>query len=146
MVNLKVTSPAFAFGHRIPERYTCDGADINPPIHIEKIPGETIGLAIMVDDVDAPARTWNHWVAWNIPAVKEIPENSELGVIGTNDFRNNKYNGPCPVSGTHRYYFKVYALDLHLNLETCDKKRKVLTAIQGHILAKGELIGIYGRK
>jgi len=144
MVTLKVTSSAFAFGQKIPAKYTCEGTNINPPLHIEKIPGEAIELAVIVDDIDAPARTWNHWLAWNIPVTKDIPENAQMGIVGTNDFRNNQYNGPCPSTGSHRYYFKIYALDRHLKLEPSDKKRKLLTEIQGHILAKGELIGLYG--
>ena len=145
MDTLKVTSPAFAFGYNIPTKYTCDGQDVNPPLHIQKIPGEAISLAVLLDDPDAPARTWNHWLVWNIPVTKDIHENSFVGVTGQSDFRNNKYNGPCPTSGTHRYYFKVYALDSTLDLLVSDKKRKLLHKMKGHILAKGELVGLYRR-
>lgn len=142
---LKVTSSAFAFGQKIPSKYTCDGKDVNPPLHLENLPGEAISLAIVVDDPDAPARTWNHWIVWNIPVVNDIPENSMLGITGTNDFRNSTYNGPCPPSGLHRYYFKVYVLDRELSLTQADKKRKLITTMEKHVIARGELVGIYER-
>lgn len=144
--SVKVTSPAFDFGQRIPMKYTCNGQDVNPPLQLRNIPGEAISLAIIVDDPDAPARTWNHWIAWNIPVVNEISEESTLGVSGTNDFRNRGYNGPCPPSGMHRYYFKVYALDDKLSLKPTDKKRKLLNTMKGHIISKGELVGIYSQE
>lgn len=145
MASLKVSSPAFEFGQQIPQKYTCDGKDVNPPLHIENIPGEAISLVVIVDDPDAPARTWNHWIAWNIPVVSDIPEGTSLGVSGVNDFRKEGYNGPCPPYGVHRYYYKVYAINQDLRLKRSEKKRKLLNTIKNSILAKGELVGLYGR-
>lgn len=125
MASLKVSSPAFDFGQKIPVKYTCDGKDVNPPLHIENIPGEAISLVVIVDDPDAPARTWNHWIAWNVPVVSDIPEDTVLGVSGVNDFRKRGYNGPCPPYGTHRYCFKDYAINQDLRLAPTEKKRKL---------------------
>ncbi|MEM2897215.1 MAG: YbhB/YbcL family Raf kinase inhibitor-like protein, partial [Candidatus Bathyarchaeia archaeon] len=142
---LKISSPVFENNEFIPKKYTCDGDDVNPPLKIEGIPEGTQSLVLIVDDLDAPTRTWNHWVVWNIPPIEEIEENSVPGVEGMNDFKKHSYGGPCPPSGTHRYFFKVYALDTKLDLDPNSTKEDVERAIEGHILAKGEIIGLYSR-
>jgi Raf kinase inhibitor-like YbhB/YbcL family protein len=147
MKELRVKSSAFEHNGLIPRKYTCDGEDVNPPLTIEGIPEGTQSLALVVDDPDAPMGTWDHWVVWNIPpASKEIKENSVPGVEGMNDFRRHSYGGPCPPGGTHRYFFKVYALDAKLNLNANSRKKDLEKAMQGHVLAKGELVGRYSRK
>jgi len=143
---LTVTSPAFENNKLIPAKYTCDGDDVNPLLIIEGVPEETKSLVLIVDDPDAPMGTWDHWVVWNIPPTKRIEENSVPGVQGLNDFRKHSYGGPCPPSGTHRYFFKVYALDTKLDLNQNSKKKDIEKAMKDHILAKGELVGLYSRR
>ncbi|HEX5168245.1 MAG TPA: YbhB/YbcL family Raf kinase inhibitor-like protein, partial [Cyclobacteriaceae bacterium] len=140
---LKISSPAFRSGEFIPGKFTCQGQDVNPPIQIEGIPQETKSLALIVDDPDAPGGTWVHWVVWNIPMIESISENSVPGEEGWNDFRRTGWGGPCPPSGAHRYFFKVFALDTTLKLPTTTTKRQLEDAMKGHVLAKGELIGKY---
>ena len=146
MKELVVTSPAFAQNGFIPTKYTCDGNDVNPPLKIEGIPKETESLVLIVDDPDAPMGTWDHWIVWNIPPVEKIGENSVPGVEGLNDFNRHSYGGPCPPSGTHRYFFNVYALDTKLDLDRNSRKKDVEKAMKGHILAKGQIIGLYKRR
>ena len=149
MSTLRISSTAFTHNGRIPSKYTCDGADVNPPLIMENVPNGANSLALIVDDPDAPAGTWVHWVVWNIrPSTKEIRENSvpEGASQGITDFRRQKYGGPCPPSGTHRYFFKLYALDAMLTLGANAGKPAVERAMQGHILAQTELIGLYSRK
>jgi hypothetical protein len=146
MKELAVTSPAFENNKSIPSKYTCDGNDVNPPLIIEGTPEETKSLVLIVDDPDAPMRTWDHWVVWNILPTNKIEENSVPGVEGMNSFRKHSYGGPCPPSGTHRYFFKIYALDTKLNLDSNSRKKNVEKAMKGHILAKGELVGLYSRR
>jgi Raf kinase inhibitor-like YbhB/YbcL family protein len=146
MKELKIKSPAFEHNGLIPRKYTCDGEDVNPSLVIEDIPGGAQSLALIVDDPDASMGTWNHWVVWNIPPMKEIKENTVPGIEGMNDFRKHSYGGPCPPGGTHRYFFKVYALDTKLNLGANSRKKDLEKAMQGHILAMGELMGRYSRK
>jgi Raf kinase inhibitor-like YbhB/YbcL family protein len=143
---LTITSPAFLQDDFIPVQYTCDGADINPPLQIVGIPAAAKHLAIIVDDPDAPRGTWVHWVAWNLPVAETIPEHTQLGAEGRNDFGKHQYNGPCPPSGTHHYHFKVYALDETLYLPVSSNKAELERAMAGHILAFGELIGLYKRQ
>ncbi|MCW4033224.1 MAG: YbhB/YbcL family Raf kinase inhibitor-like protein [Candidatus Bathyarchaeota archaeon] len=145
MSELIITSPAFQNNGPIPKKYTCDGEDINPPLRIEKIPEESRSLVIIFDDPDAPMGTWVHWVVWNISPTEGIKEDSVSGVEGINDFNRHAYGGPCPPSGTHRYFFKIYALDDELGLDPNSRKEDILKAIEGHILAKGEIIGLYSR-
>jgi len=149
MDEFKITSSAFDHEGNIPSRYTCDGMDINPPLRIENTPPSAKSLALIVDDPDAPAKTWVHWVAWNIdPKIVEIKENSvpKGAVQGINDFRKHNYGGPCPPSGTHRYYFKLYALDTVLDLGNHAEKPDLEKAMKGHIIAQTELMGKYKRK
>jgi Raf kinase inhibitor-like YbhB/YbcL family protein len=146
--SLKVSSRAFADGGKIPKKYTCDGSNISPPLRIENVPKAARSLVLIVDDPDAPGRTWTHWLLWNIdPKVSEIWEDNvpQNAVEGTSDFGNAKYGGPCPPSGSHRYYFKVYALNSTLYLPSSTKKAALEKAMAGHILAEGKLMGTYSR-
>ena len=143
MKELAISSPAFKNGGFIPAKYTCDGDDVNPLLDIEGVPEGTQTLVLIVDDPDAPMGTWDHWIVWNIPPVERIGENSVPGIEGLNDFRKHSYGGPCPPSGTHRYFFKVYALDMKLDLDRNSRKKDVEKAMKGHILAEGEIIGLY---
>ena len=146
--SLKVTSSAFANGGKIPKKYTCDDAELSPPLRIENLPKGAKTVALIVDDPDAPGRTWTHWLVWNIdPKTADIRENSipQNGVQGTNDFGKVKYGGPCPPSGTHHYYFRVYALDGPVSLAASATKEALEKAMTGHIVAKGSLMGTYSR-
>jgi Raf kinase inhibitor-like YbhB/YbcL family protein len=145
MKELFVKSPAFENNQLIPVKYTCDGDNVNPPLTIEGAPDETRSLVLIVDDPDAPMGTWDHWVVWNIPPTDKIEENTVPGTEGRNSARKHSYGGPCPPWGTHRYFFKVYALDAELELKLDSDKKDVEKAMQGHILARGELIGLYRR-
>ena len=142
---LKVTSPVFKENEMIPAKYTCDGVNVSIPLDIKHIPEEAKCLALIVDDPDAPNGTWVHWVVWNIPVTHHIKENEVHGTEGINDFQQHNYGGPCPPSGTHRYFFKVYALDALLDLPANTKKLQLEKAMSEHIIAFGELIGLYNR-
>jgi len=146
MKELKVTSPVFTNNGFIPRHYTCDGEDVNPPLSIEGLPEGAKSLVLVIDDPDAPIGTWDHWIVWNIPPVPKIEEDSVPGIEGLNDFRRHSYGGPCPPSGTHRYFFKVYALDITLSISQNSRKKDVERTITGHILAKGEIVGLYSRR
>jgi Raf kinase inhibitor-like YbhB/YbcL family protein len=143
---LKVSSTAFKSEDMIPSKYTCDGSNINPPLDIENIPEEAKCLSLIVDDPDAPAGIWVHWVVWNIPVTHHIKENKVHGAEGINDFQQHHYGGPCPPSGTHRYFFKVYALDALLDLPSKTNKLQLEKTMSEHIIAFGELVGLYKRK
>jgi Raf kinase inhibitor-like YbhB/YbcL family protein len=146
MKTLSIESSVFESNKLIPKKYTCDGQDINPPLTIEGIPAETKTLVLVMDDPDAPMGTFDHWVVWNIPAsTNRIDENSVIGTEGINSANQSGYMGPCPPSGTHRYFFKVFALDVNLSLAENSRKNDIQKAMQGHILAEGELIGLYSR-
>lgn len=143
---LPVSSPAFGNNEMIPPKYTCDGANVNPPLDIEDITDEARSLAIIVDDPDAPRGTWVHWVMWNIPVTHHIKENEAHGTQGVNDFGKRQYGGPCPPSGVHRYFFKVYALDTILDLPAETDKAHLEKVMAEHIISFGELIGLYERQ
>ncbi len=146
---LAVTSPAFAEGKAIPSRYTCEGRNLSPPLSFGAVPAATRSLVLIVDDPDAPAGTWVHWVVWNIPPdARRVVEGSlpPGAKEGVNDFRRNSYGGPCPPSGTHRYYFRVYALDTTLDLSASSNRAALEKAINGHVLASGQLMGTYRRR
>lgn len=145
MGELKLSSPAFQDGGTIPAKYTCQGADINPQLNIDGIPKNAKSLVLIVDDPDAAAGDWVHWLMWNVPVISRIGENSvPAGAVqGENDFGAPEYGGPCPGSGRHRYFFKLYALDSSLQLNPNSKKLDVETAMKGHILAQTKLIGLY---
>lgn len=144
-MKMELKSAAFSDKGDLPPKYTCDGANVNPPLTINNIPGSAKSLALIVDDPDAPRGDWVHWVVWNIPVTETIDEDSVPGEQGVNDFGANIYKGPCPPSGTHRYFFKAYALDAMLNLPKSTTKAGMEKAMRGHILAKAELIGTYSR-
>ena len=153
-MTLKVTSTAFQEDGMIPPKYTADGEDMSPPLAWEGLPEKTKSVAIIVDDPDAPMGTWVHWLIWNIPpAMTSLPENMPPddrlpnGMRqGTTDFGRTGYGGPAPPSGTHRYYFRVYALDTMLDLPPGAVRQELEKAMKGHILAEGQLMGKYSRK
>jgi Raf kinase inhibitor-like YbhB/YbcL family protein len=140
---LLVSSPAFQQDGSIPFKYSCEGEEINPPLNIANIPHGTQTLAIIVEDPDAPKGTFDHWVVYNIPLASHIEENSVPGTSGINGAGMTGYHGPCPPSGSHRYYFYVYALDTELDLKAGSDKKTLQQAMEKHILAKGSLMGRY---
>lgn len=140
---MKLKSPEFENNGFIPKKFTCQGEDINPALIIEGIPEGTKSLILIVDDPDAPMGTWVHWVLYNVPVVSSIEEDSVPGDQGITDFGTNGYGGPCPPSGTHRYFFKIYALDTELDLKQGPRKKDLEKAMKDHILGKAELIGRY---
>jgi Raf kinase inhibitor-like YbhB/YbcL family protein len=147
-MTIQLTSSAFKEGEAIPRRYTCDGENLSPALSWSGVPQGTASLALIVDDPDAPAGTWVHWVLADLPVdLPGLPESAPgSGVEGVNGFRKTGYGGPCPPRGsTHRYYFKLYALDKTLGLKTGMSKADVEKAMQGHILAQGQLMGRYSR-
>jgi hypothetical protein len=149
-----ITSTAFKEGEAIPEKYTCDGKNISPPLKWSFAPAQTRSFALIVDDPDAPAGVWVHWVILNMPpTTSELPESipkerslRDGTLQGKNDSREIGYDGPCPPGGTHRYYFKLYALDAMLKLPAGVTKPEVLKAMEGHIVAQAQLMGRYSRK
>lgn len=152
-MEIKITSTAFDEGGMIPSKYTCDGEDISPPLKWDSVPEGTKSITLISDDPDAPMGTWVHWVLYNLPADKqELPENfpgDETLPDGTRqgltDFDKTGYGGPCPPSGTHRYYFKIYALDTKIDATAVLHKKGLLKEMEGHILAQGQLMGKYKR-
>ena len=144
---MKITSPAFENNAGLPAKYTCDGENINPPLAVSGVPAEAKSLTLILDDPDAPvAGGFVHWVVFNLdPTTKNIEENSlpASGIGGMNSTGKTGYVSPCPPSGTHRYFFKLYALDSSLGLDSSAKREDVEKAMQGHILAQAELIGLY---
>ncbi len=152
-MEIEVKSEAFEEGGMIPKKYTCDGEDASPPLSWTGVPEGTEALALICDDPDAPVGTWVHWVIFNIPPdttglSENIPPERVLesgARQGRNDFGNIGYGGPCPPRGTHRYYFKLYALDKKVDLEPGATKDELLKAMEGHILAEGRLMGRYKR-
>jgi Raf kinase inhibitor-like YbhB/YbcL family protein len=144
----KISSSAFENNGHIPPKYTCDGANVNPPLKIEDVPPNTKSLALIFDDVDAPRGSYVHWILWNIgPTIKEIKENSvpEGAVQGMNDFKKGSYGGPCPSRGAHKYVFKIFALDTLLNLNPNFTKKDLEKAMEGHIISQTQLMGLYKR-
>jgi Raf kinase inhibitor-like YbhB/YbcL family protein len=150
---IELTSPAFEDGEAIPVKYSCDGEDISPALSWKNLPAGTVSLALIVDDPDAPGGTWVHWVAYDIPPEtagfpEKIPATSELpsgGKQGNNSWKRVGYGGPCPPRGTHRYFFKLYALDTVLGLDTGFTKGRLLRAMEGHVLDQGQLMGTFSR-
>ena len=145
---MKITSSGFQEGANIPSKFSCDGANTSPPLQISDVPSEAKSLVLIMDDPDAPSGLFTHWTAWNIsPQTSIIAEGSPpKGVQGTNDFGKSGYGGPCPPSGTHRYYFKIFALDRELDLPFGAKRGQLDAAMKGHVIAQGELKGRYSRK
>lgn len=154
-MSLTVTSDAFANGQSIPAKYSCVGKNISPTLAWSEPPAGTQSFALIVDDPDAPAGTWVHWVLFNIPPntrnlEEDLPvtgKNADPNAIyvGKNSSGNTHYDGPCPPSGTHRYYFKLYALDTTISLLPGATKEQVLTEMKGHVLAQGELMGTFSK-
>ena len=153
-MTISVSSSAFPEGGTIPAKYTCDGNDMSPPLKWTGVPEAAKSLALICDDPDAPVGTWVHWVMWNVPPSvgelaenvspkPELPDGSRQGI---SDFRRPGYGGPCPPSGVHRYYFKIYALDTMLDLPSSTRKADLLKAMKGHVLAEGQLMGKYSRR
>lgn len=144
---MALTSPAFNNGEAIPVQFSCDGENISPELDWFGLPGGTISLTLILDDPDASGGTWVHWVLFNIPA--DSPGLSEgitgLGMDGHNSWNQTGYDGPCPPGGTHRYFFKLFALDTALDLETGATKAALESAMEGHILVESELMGTYSR-
>lgn len=145
--NMKLLSSAFEDGEAIPSEYTCDGSDISPPLSVSSIPENTKSLALIVDDPDAPTGTWVHWLVWNIPANKTSFSKGENITFpqGKNDFGDLNYGGPCPPSETHRYFFKLYALDTTLKIIKGATKEQLESAMSGHTIEEAQLIGTYSR-
>jgi len=143
---LTITSPAFEHNQMIPQKYTCQGADINPPLEINSIPEGTQSLVLIVDDPDAPMGTWDHWIVYNIQPVNKINENSIPGTQAQNSFKKFNYGGPCPPRGTHRYFFKLYALDMMQVFKKAPSKKALEASMQGHILEQSVLIGLYAKQ
>ena len=152
-MSIQITSTAFADGGLIPSQYTCDGEDISPPLTWSGIPDETKSLALISDDPDAPGRTWVHWVVYDLPPdstglPEGIPATETIsggGTQGKTDFGRIGYGGPCPPSGTHRYFFKLYALDTTLSLLPGTDKAQLESEMDGHILAQTELMGKFSK-
>lgn len=140
---IEVASKAFAMNGSIPVKYTCEGDDVNPPLDIGNIPAQAKSLALIVEDPDAPRGSWLHWLVWNIPVTHHIKDDDVPGDEGVNDFGKQGYGGPCPPSGTHRYVFKVYALDSVLELGEGAGRRELQDAMADHVLAYGEITGVY---
>lgn len=145
---MEITSNAFEHNQGIPSKYTCDGENISPPLRFSEVPEDTKSLALIVDDPDAPSGDFVHWVVFNMPAgTAGIGENSSpAGVQGTTDFGGTGWGGPCPPSGSHRYYFKLFALDTELDIDSSATKAELETAMTGHILDRAELVGLYQRQ
>jgi Raf kinase inhibitor-like YbhB/YbcL family protein len=150
----ELTSTVFAQGEPIPLKYTCDGEDVSPPLEWGDPTQGTQSFALISDDPDAPVGTWDHWVLYNLPGEarslpEAVPPDAELpdgSRHGQNSWRRLGYGGPCPPSGTHRYFFKLYALDTTLDLASGANKKQLLQAMEGHILGQAELMGVYSRK
>ncbi|MGH7950586.1 MAG: YbhB/YbcL family Raf kinase inhibitor-like protein [Limisphaerales bacterium] len=155
VMNIEITSAAFSEGGLIPQKYTCQGDDISPPLKWAAAPPNTKSFTLICEDPDAPTGAWTHWVIYNLPPnVTELSENvpktetiSGGAKQGLNSFKKIGYGGPCPPAGKpHRYFFKMYALDAMLNLKSGVTKKELLKAMNGHVLAEGQLMGTYQRK
>jgi len=154
-MNIQLTSAAFASGQSIPQKCTCDGSDISPPLAWAGAPADAKSFALVADDPDAPVGTWVHWVIYDLPPsanalAEDTPKSGSLPdgtKQGVNDFKNIGYGGPCPPPGkAHRYFFKIYALDAMLALKAGATKKELLKAMEGHVLAQGQLMGTYQRR
>lgn len=146
---MQITSSAFQDNEQIPDTFTCNGKNINPPLTFVDVVKDAKSLALIVHDPDAPGGDWIHWLVWNIPAtISGIAEASvpESAVQGTNDFGKTSYGGPCPPSGTHHYIFELYALNSLLDLPGSAKVQDLQNAMKGHVLASRKLTGLYSKK
>jgi Raf kinase inhibitor-like YbhB/YbcL family protein len=150
---ISFTSTAFGDGESIPVKYTCDGENVSPPLEWGQPPAGTQSLALVVDDPDAPSGRFVHWVIYDLPpTLRGLPEGvstdekpSQGGTNGNNGVGRSGYRGPCPPSGTHRYFFRLYALDTKLDAAAGLTKEKLPQAMEGHVLAQAELMGVYSR-
>jgi Raf kinase inhibitor-like YbhB/YbcL family protein len=153
MDTIQIESRAFKHMQPVPARYTCDGADISPPLSWSKLPAAAKSIVLICDDPDAPAGTWVHWVVYDLlPTIDSLPENVPKidslpmsGKQGKTDFNRVGWNGPCPPGGTHRYFFKIYGLDTMLNLPSGKTKHEIEKTMKGHVVVQGELVGTYSR-
>ncbi|MGN6567516.1 MAG: YbhB/YbcL family Raf kinase inhibitor-like protein [Flavipsychrobacter sp.] len=143
---LSISSPAFENEGNIPEKYSCDGEEVNPPLSIDGLPQETVTLAMIVEDPDTSRGVFDHWIVWNIDPTNEIQEDSRPGISGRNGAGKTGYHGPCPPNGSHRYFFYVFALDTDVDLPAGAGKEELQRAMEGHIIAQGSLMGRYERK
>lgn len=146
---MKIESPEFEHESVMPPKFTCDGEDSAPPLKISGIPKEAKTLALILDDPDAPSGTWVHWLVWNIPAEATVSLEGDLpsgSVEGVTNSGNTGYGGPCPPSGTHRYFFKAFALDCELDLSSETMVDALNEAMDGHVLDKAQLVGLYERQ
>lgn len=151
---MELSSHAFSYMQSIPVKYTCDGADVSPPLAWKNVPDKTKSIVLIVDDPDAPMGTWVHWIVYDIPpqieSISESQPTSETldngAKQGMTSFKKVGYGGPCPPNGTHRYFFKLYALDSKLNLAPGKTKKIIEEAMKGHVLSQTELVGTYSRK
>jgi Raf kinase inhibitor-like YbhB/YbcL family protein len=154
VAQIQVSSPAFEEGGMIPQQYTCEGEDISPPLSWGSVPEGTKSIVLIVEDPDAPWGTFVHWVVYDLPPdVQELPENLPKdktfpigGKQGINSSSELGYKGPCPPSGTHRFFFRVYALEASTDLPPGETKSRLLRAMEGHVLAQGQLMGKYRRQ
>ncbi len=148
MMDMQINSTAFFDRHPIPAKYTCEGEDISPPLQFSAVPASTKSLVLIVDDPDAPIRTFDHWIVWNLPAtLQSLPEGATVSHQGKNHYDELRYRGPCPPPGKpHHYFFKLYAIDILLDIPIGSTKEEVEKAIEGHIISKATLIGTYERK
>ncbi len=146
---MKISSPAFDHKGQIPAKFTCDGDNVNPPLEFSDIPEDAKSLVLIMDDPDAPVGLWVHWLLWNIsPNTTKIAENTvpENATQGYTSFERNDYGGPCPPDSEHRYFFRLYALNTTLDLDSSTEKKDLLEEIEGHVLEKAEIYGKYARK
>ena len=143
---MKITSPAFENSKAMPAKYTCDGENVSPPLKIEDVPEKAKSLALIAEDPDAPSGNFVHWAIWNLPtSTKEIKEGEKIGSQGRNDFGKLGYGGPCPPSGIHRYFFRLYALDGYVHIPEGSRASDVKAAMNGQIIEEASIIGRYSR-
>lgn len=143
---MDLTSSVFKNGEQLPEKYAYHNQNLSPPLEIKDIPAKAKSLVLIVDDPDAPAGTWLHWLLFDLPILEKIEEGSQIGKKGLNSFKTQKYDGPAPPSGIHRYFFKLYALDSLLELKEGAALKEVEAAMKDHVLARAEIVGLFGKK
>lgn len=152
-MSINITSPVFNEGERIPIRYSCNDVNVSPPLDLDEVPEDAESLSIILEDIDAAGGIFTHWIIFNLPGLtRSLPEHimprelmDDGSKHGMNSFGLVGYSGPCPPKGTHRYIFKVYALDVKLDLPPLVEREELLQAIKGHIMGEGELKGIFTR-
>ncbi len=142
---MRVLCGSFSDGERIDRKFTCDGENVSPELIIEGIPEGSKSLVLIVDDIDAPGGVFDHWIVFDLPVKEVISEGETEGTFGVNSFGETRYGGPCPHQGEHRYYFRVYALETKLELPAGSSRSEVDRAMDGHVLARAELMGRYSR-